>query len=47
MNMARKHRIEYRDAVYHVVNRGNYHQKIFLTPGSSELFEPVQRQSKL
>ena len=37
--MPRKTRIEYGGAVYHVLNRGNYRQKIFAVAGSAESFE--------
>ena len=32
--MARKLRGEFPGAIYHVINRGNYRQWIFRTPGS-------------
>ena len=37
--MPRKPRIEYRGAVYHILNRGNYRQDLFTVPGSAEAFE--------
>ncbi|MEA3224846.1 MAG: transposase [Planctomycetota bacterium] len=37
--MPRKPRIEYEDAIYHVMNRGNYRYDIFLVEGSGEVFE--------
>jgi len=36
--MARKLRIEYPDALYHVINRGNYRADIFATQGAREAF---------
>jgi hypothetical protein len=37
--MARKLRIEYEGARYHVINRGNYRRDIFETEGAKEAFE--------
>jgi putative transposase len=37
--MARKLRIEYAGACYHVINRGNYRQRIFAGAGAAEAFE--------
>ena len=37
--MPRRVRIEYRGAVYHVLNRGNYRKALFSVQGSAELFE--------
>jgi putative transposase len=37
--MARRPRIEYAGALYHVLNRGNYRQDIFAIPGSGVSFE--------
>ena len=37
--MARKPRIEYPGAVYHIINRGNYRGPIFSTDGSKRSFE--------
>jgi putative transposase len=36
--MARKMRIQYAGALYHVVNRGNYRRDLFLTPGECQAF---------
>jgi len=36
--MARKPRIEYAGAVYHVLNRGNYRRDLFETAGAAEAF---------
>ena len=37
--MARKHRLEYAGAIYHVINRGNYRQNVFEPEGAAEAFE--------
>jgi putative transposase len=37
--MARKLRLEYAGATYHVINRGNYRQNIFEAKGAAEAFE--------
>lgn len=37
--MARKLRVEYPGACYHVINRGNFQSKIFLAKGGAEAFE--------
>ncbi len=37
--MARKLRLEYEDAIYHVINRGNYRQDVFGTAGAAAAFE--------
>jgi REP element-mobilizing transposase RayT len=37
--MARKRRIEYPGAVYHVISRGNYRKELFLQEGSGRRFE--------
>ena len=37
--MARKLRLEYPGAIYHVINRGNYRGHIFATPGARAAFE--------
>ena len=39
--MPRQPRIEYEDAMYHVLNRGNYRNAIFSVETSAELFEEV------
>jgi REP element-mobilizing transposase RayT len=36
--MARKLRVQYEGALYHVVNRGNYRRDIFKAPGATEAF---------
>ena len=37
--MARKSRIEYPGALYHVISRGNYRKELFVEKGSGESFE--------
>ncbi len=39
--MARKARVEYEGACYHVINRGNFQQNIFTELGAAESFEKV------
>ncbi len=39
--MPRKPRIEYEDAVYHIMNRGNYRHAIFMIEDSGQLFEEL------
>lgn len=39
--MARKLRLEYAGASYHVINRGNYRQNVFAAAGAAEAFERV------
>ncbi|MDA0349732.1 MAG: transposase [Verrucomicrobia bacterium] len=39
--MARKARVEYEGACYHVINRGNFRQNIFTEPGAAESYEKV------
>lgn len=37
--MARKHRVEYEGACYHVINRGNYRSWVFDDEGTKDVFE--------
>lgn len=37
--MARKLRLEYPGAIYHVINRGNYRSHVFKTQGAAQAFE--------
>ncbi len=37
--MARKLRLEYPGAIYHVINRGNYRAFVFKSPGAKQAFE--------
>jgi REP element-mobilizing transposase RayT len=39
--MARKLRIQYEGAMYHVINRGNYRRDVFGTVGAAQAFEQV------
>ncbi|MDI1249538.1 MAG: transposase [Lacunisphaera sp.] len=39
--MARKLRIQYEGAIYHVINRGNYRRDVFGTAGAAQAFEKV------
>lgn len=36
--MARKLRVEYAGAIYHVLNRGNYRRDLFVSPGEAQAF---------
>ena len=37
--MARKLRIQYEGAIYHVINRGNYRRDVFESVGAAQAFE--------
>ena len=37
--MARKLRIQYEGALYHVIDRGNYRRDVYETTGSTKAFE--------
>ena len=37
--MARKLRIQYPGALYHIINRGNYRRDVFATVGAAQAFE--------
>lgn len=39
VTMARKLRIQYEGAIYHVINRGNYRRDVFGTAGAAQAFE--------
>ena len=39
MRIARKLRIQYRGAMYHVTNRGNYRRDVFGSKGAASAFE--------
>jgi REP element-mobilizing transposase RayT len=39
--MARKLRIQYPGALYHVINRGNYRRDVFETPGAAQAWVHV------
>jgi putative transposase len=36
--MARKLRIQFPGAIYHIINRGNYRRDLFLSPGEAQAF---------
>jgi len=40
--MPRKPRIEYENARYHVINRGNYRKNIFTVYKTGEVFEGIK-----
>lgn len=44
--MARKLRIQFPGAIYHVVNRGNYRRDLFATPGEALAFLDVIREAR-
>jgi REP element-mobilizing transposase RayT len=37
--MARRLRLQFPQAIYHVINRGNYRRDLFATPGAAMSFE--------
>ena len=43
--MARKLRIEYEGALYHVLNRGNYRRDVFETAGAAQAFVAVMEDA--
>jgi REP element-mobilizing transposase RayT len=43
--MARKLRIEYPGALYHVINRGNYRRDVFESAGAAEAFVAALREA--
>jgi putative transposase len=42
--VARRLRIQYAGALYHVINRGNYQRDLFVTPGAAQAFERLLGQ---
>lgn len=44
--MARKLRIQYPGAIYHVINRGNYRRDLFLSPGEAKAFLATVKEAK-
>jgi hypothetical protein len=36
--VARKLRIQFQGAIYHVINRGNYRSDLFVSPGEAQAF---------
>jgi putative transposase len=45
--MARKLRVEFAGALYHVVNRGNYRRDVFKTPGAAQAFVTTLEEATL
>ena len=45
--MARKLRVQYEGALYHVVNRGNYRRDVFESPGAAQAFVNVLEEATL
>ena len=43
--VARKLRIQYPGALYHVINRGNYQRDVFETVGAAQAFEVVLNEA--
>jgi REP element-mobilizing transposase RayT len=44
--MARKLRIQFPGAIYHVINRGNYRRDLFLSPGEAKAFLATVKEAK-
>jgi len=44
--MARKLRIQYEGALYHVINRGNYRRDLFESVGTAQAFEETADEPK-
>jgi REP element-mobilizing transposase RayT len=44
--MARKLRIQFPGAIYHVINRGNYRRDLFLSPGEAKAFLDTVKEAK-
>lgn len=44
--MARKLRIQYPGAIYHVINRGNYRRDLFVSPGEARAFLATVHEAK-
>lgn len=44
--MARKLRIQYPGAMYHVINRGNYRRDLFFNPAEARAFLDTVREAK-
>lgn len=44
--MARKLRIQFPGAIYHVINRGNYRRDLFLSPGEAQAFLTTVKEAK-
>jgi putative transposase len=43
--MARKLRIQYEGALYHVINRGNYRRDVFESAGAAQAFEDTLKEA--
>jgi putative transposase len=43
--VARKSRIQYPGALYHIINRGNYRRDVFATVGAAQAFERVMDEA--
>ena len=43
--MARPLRLQYRDAMYHVINRGNYRRDVFSSVGAAHAFETTLQEA--
>jgi len=44
--MARKLRIEFEGAIYHVLNRGNYRRDLFTNAGEAQAFVGALREAE-
>jgi REP element-mobilizing transposase RayT len=44
--MARRLRIQYPGAIYHVINRGNYRRDLFTSPGEAQAFLATVKEAK-
>jgi REP element-mobilizing transposase RayT len=44
--MARKLRIQFPGAIYHVINRGNYRRDLFISPGEAKAFLATVKETK-
>ena len=43
--MARKLRVEFEGAIYHVLNRGNYRRDLFLSAGEAQAFVTALKEA--
>ncbi len=44
--MARKLRIQFPGAIYHVINRGNYRRHLFVSAGEASAFQEAVREAR-
>jgi putative transposase len=44
--MARKLRIQFQGAIYHVINRGNYRSDLFVSPGEAQAFLETVKEAR-